>query len=53
MKQEELIRLLETLKIEEIETLKLIYYDEKGNSFLNREPIILIIDTSGITKGDN
>lgn len=45
MNKEELIKLLETLKLEEIRSLKISYYSEKKYGYSdNRKPITLIIN---------
>ena len=48
MKKEELIKLLETLKLEEIKSLKLVYYTEKNYGvYDNRETTTLTINDKG------
>lgn len=48
MKKEELIKLLETLELEEIKSLKIIYYKEKYyGTYDNREETILTINEKG------
>lgn len=48
MKKEELIKLLETLKLEEIKSLKLVYYTEKNYlGYDNRETTTLTINEKG------
>lgn len=45
MKKEELIKLLETLNLEEIKTLKIVYYTEKHyGMYDNRETTTLTIN---------
>lgn len=48
MKKEELIKLLEALKLEEIKSLKIVYYTEKNyGMYNNRETTILSINDKG------
>ena len=48
MKKEELIKLIETLKLEEIKSLKIVYYTEKNYSMYdNRKTTILTINEEG------
>ena len=48
MKKEELIKLLEALKLEEIKSLKIVYYTEKNYSvYDNRETTTLTINEKG------
>ena len=48
MKKEELIKLLETLKLEEIKSLKVVYYAEKKyGMYDNRETTTLTINDKG------
>ena len=48
MKKEELIKLLETLNLEEIKSLKLVYYTEKNyGMYDNRETTTLTINDKG------
>ncbi len=49
MKKEELIKLLETLDLEEIKSLKLVYYTEKkyGVMYDTRDTITLTINDKG------
>lgn len=48
MKKEELIKLLKTLKLEEIKSLKIVYYTEKHyGMYDNRETTTLTINEKG------
>lgn len=48
MKKEELIELLKTLKLEEIKSLKIVYYTEKHyGMYDNRETTTLTINEKG------
>ena len=48
MSKEELIKLLETLNLEEIKSLKLVYYTEKNYGvYDNREATTLTINDKG------
>ena len=48
MKKEELIKLLETLELEEIKSLKIVYYTEKHfGTYDNRETTTLTINEKG------
>lgn len=48
MKKEELIKLIETLEIEEIKSLKLVYYKERNyGGYDNRDTTILTINDKG------
>lgn len=48
MNKEELIKLLETLKLEEVKSLKIVYYAEKNyGMYDNRKATILIINEKG------
>lgn len=48
MKKEDLIKLIETLEIEEVKSLKLVYYNEtKFGPYDNRDAIILTINDKG------
>ena len=48
MNKEELIKLLETLELEEIKSLKIVYYTEKHDGMYdNRETTTLTINEKG------
>lgn len=48
MKKEDLIKLIETLEIEEVKSLKLIYYKERYiGTYDNRDTTILTINEKG------
>ena len=48
MKKEELIKLLETLELEEIKSLKIVYYTEKNyGMYDNRKTTIITINDEG------
>lgn len=48
MKKEDLIKLIETLEIEEIKSLKLVYYKEKYYGvYDNRDKTIITINDKG------
>lgn len=48
MKKEELIKLIETLEIEEVKSLKLVYYKERNyGSYDNRDTTTITINDKG------
>lgn len=48
MNKEELIKLIETLNLEEIKSIKIVYYTEKNyGMYDNRVPITLAINEKG------
>ena len=48
MKKEEIIKMLETLELDEIKSLKIVYYKEKHyGMYDNREETILTINEKG------